>query len=630
MEREIMSTMKVCLLACMMEFVGCGDSGGKPPSDPGTSDLSMSGADPDSGSGGGTGGADMAGGSTTDLAGNGSVDMASGSTTDLAGGSSTDLAGNVSVDMAGGSTTDLDGGSTTDLAGGSTTDLAGGSTTDLAGGSTTDLAGGSTTDLAGTMPDLASGGDVTGTVINTYVSDTGATALSPVSLPSVAALVPTGGGSFATFPGTAKTDGSFTIPNVPNGTFYLSANSGDPANQGYFYVVTTARTIDLGSAVAGRSDRTAAISHPTNVVFNVGGMSAWQNGDLLQFVSSNAGVFANLLGGTNLPTPGATALNMLTVDWFRLYTPWLIDGTKGDRAIITHLSSGKMSGNSVAYSALVDTFQPAAYTQTSGMQTTLNGNFSSVSQSGSYTVPNWLRSQFAALRTAVHPSATLVAADLEVAAHPNGLARGILMSSPALLDVYGNGAAAGSDVNVGATSFGNPFPGTWSWFGAAATTFRVDYTVPGAATPVTFYPTIANYDRADSFAASSIQPLVGPPTNLQINGKPATSALTGVTNAPTVSWNAPSVGAPNGYQVIVYSFYAGGGPPLPIPVASIVTLGTSVTVPPEVMTQSTYRSSNYVIEVTSVAMPAINFATQPLRQQLPYGVADAYTAIFSP
>src|SRR5437773_1000707 len=78
------------------------------------------------------------------------------------------------------------------------------------------------------MPDIASGGDdgggagdVTGTAATTFIADSGPVA-RPVDLAKVtiAARFQVGQ-AWNTIAGTGRADGTFTIPNVPQGTYYL-------------------------------------------------------------------------------------------------------------------------------------------------------------------------------------------------------------------------------------------------------------------------------------------------------------------------------------------------------------------------------------------------------------------------
>src|SRR5262249_27814164 len=62
--------------------------------------------------------------------------------------------------------------------------------------------------------------DVIGTLSDTYVTESSDVSKVP-DMASVSALLPKSGGVFDTIPGTIKADGSFTIPNVPMGVFYL-------------------------------------------------------------------------------------------------------------------------------------------------------------------------------------------------------------------------------------------------------------------------------------------------------------------------------------------------------------------------------------------------------------------------
>ena len=113
----------------------------------------------------------------------------------------------------------------------------------------------------GAGPDASTAQNVTGTSITTYVLDTSTTTKpSDLSQVTIAALVPISTGGFTTITGQGKADGTFSIPNVPMGTYYLQLSDGFVTNS---YTVTSARVLDLGRLVLGRSDITATTQTTT-------------------------------------------------------------------------------------------------------------------------------------------------------------------------------------------------------------------------------------------------------------------------------------------------------------------------------------------------------------------------------
>src|SRR5438105_9972022 len=64
---------------------------------------------------------------------------------------------------------------------------------------------------------------------------------------SYAVLVPNGQGGYNQLNGTGTANGTFTIPNVPAGSYYLKIDSTN-------YLWTSASNLDLGYAFPGRPD----------------------------------------------------------------------------------------------------------------------------------------------------------------------------------------------------------------------------------------------------------------------------------------------------------------------------------------------------------------------------------------
>ena len=119
---------------------------------------------------------------------------------------------------------------------------------------------------------------VTGTVVDRHVTLNGEVA-APADLSSVAiaAVVPP---AFDLIQGIGTTAGTFTIPNVPEGTYYLQF--------GVSQFVTDRSSIDLSSDVLGRANA-VAVTNPSPITFNVGNVQAWQTGDELQMFVPGSG-----------------------------------------------------------------------------------------------------------------------------------------------------------------------------------------------------------------------------------------------------------------------------------------------------------------------------------------------------
>lgn len=105
---------------------------------------------------------------------------------------------------------------------------------------------------------------VVGTDITTYIGADGTQTKVPVDLSSqsIQALVSDGRGGYTVFSGAGASDGTFSIPNVPVGSYLL--------RYGNSYLATTASNIDLGHTQYGRAN-VQYPSQPTTATFDLSG-----------------------------------------------------------------------------------------------------------------------------------------------------------------------------------------------------------------------------------------------------------------------------------------------------------------------------------------------------------------------
>jgi hypothetical protein len=99
--------------------------------------------------------------------------------------------------------------------------------------------------------------------------------------------------------------------------------------------------------------------------------------------------------------------------------------------------------------------------------------------------------------------------------------------------------------------------------------------------------------------------------NPVINGLPLTSAQTGVGLEPFVSWQAPSLGTPNRYQVQISQLGPNPNDPTETVIESAVTYHTTATgfrVPPGAMALGT----RHVFEITAILDSATSYPTVAL------------------
>jgi len=145
----------------------------------------------------------------------------------------------------------------------------------------TTSAGGSATQSWTVTPN----GTINITAVTTYWTPSGSINVSPqwlANLPYPAALVPQSDGSLQRLQGAANADGSFSIPNVPAGFYWLQINP----NANYW---TSTSDFDFGQDAIG-SALSSAAQTTTTFNFSISGVQpSAQAGDLLAFPSDVRG-----------------------------------------------------------------------------------------------------------------------------------------------------------------------------------------------------------------------------------------------------------------------------------------------------------------------------------------------------
>lgn len=121
---------------------------------------------------------------------------------------------------------------------------------------------------------------------------------------TITSFTPTGSGAEFEQRTGSGAQGSFSVQVGPGASqWQLAVRSGTAP----FVVVGNDQRLDLSLVTLGRPDAEVA-TRPTPVTINATGLAAWQFGDVLQVMSSNAGAFLVNIAVDDPPAPGDTAL----------------------------------------------------------------------------------------------------------------------------------------------------------------------------------------------------------------------------------------------------------------------------------------------------------------------------------
>src|SRR5262249_52310583 len=143
---------------------------------------------------------------------------------------------------------------------------------------------------------------------------------------------------------------TFIIKAVPLGPYYLRVGKAT------HYAMTARTGIDLGYWRGGRPDAQAITISPTNLSLNLTNLAPWQappmqNGDTMELFSLGANAWGDLPAvAPTSPAAGDTMISGFTPDLSGLFVPGLIDGTKGDKTILTDVTTRVSAG--ISYQAL--------------------------------------------------------------------------------------------------------------------------------------------------------------------------------------------------------------------------------------------------------------------------------------
>jgi hypothetical protein len=437
---------------------------------------------------------------------------------------------------------------------------------------------------------------------------------SPVSS-LVAALVPQTDGSFRSLTGTASANGTFEIPNVPAGYYWLRLGPRDT----YW---TSSSTFDVGGDYSvPAANPTAPTTSTTYLDFNFTSLDPTAVASLLRFDALEMPV-ASYVASTN---PGSTTF-----------------------------VGGSASNSNIDYSVIKDAFvrqyEPAAFGSMDGYvlgpALTLSnlflttGGHNTISGVLDPTVPASINlsvkgSAWAPLFDHIAPTApTAVGGSFFLSVQPYIPADGPNVSSFSrpidLIWTSGNFSAfltpscqanppSITDVEAGIVRYSDPFPSSWRRIFRICQSATVAVQRPGGIVQ----GIILTNTQTTSPPTAAVKPLISAVQNPKINGADLFTASTLNGTAVTLSWDPPAIGTPFGYSVTIVS-------PTTLPSGAViysssptlVTAKTSMTIPSDLLRSG----QTYLFGIASLVDGKANMEISPHRSSLPTASAELISA----
>jgi hypothetical protein len=410
--------------------------------------------------------------------------------------------------------------------------------------------------------------DGTTTVVSGWATEMDGATVAALLVPDSSAA------GYTSFPVTVAADGTFSVANVPEGPYFIQIDSVikvvHAAAISRTLYRTTSSTPDLTLFVFGRADRTATTSVLTPLQLDVTGLTPLADPAAIKFpalsqltlISAQTPIYNRSIQTsiTPKPQPGDTSLSG-SIEYGE--TLYLADASKGDVTYLYERDHQELGtgASAASYYFTRNYLRSDSLTVPDVTGATLSGAMVAAPQTGSVHA-NLKLSQFAALASAVHPSAQPGTADPEVPTtpvltvfaleHAPPLIERIAPEAPmAVLNIDPQSAA---DVDYGALAYGRLPESSWSDFVQVVYSYNLTLPFPDGSSGGTTEVYVKN--AFVSSAPDSFAPALSPPGSPRLDSKDALLAQAAAGLTPLVSWSAPATGTPGSYRLQLY--IAGG------------------------------------------------------------------------
>lgn len=396
-----------------------------------------------------------------------------------------------------------------------------------------------------------------------YHSTTGTTeAPHALSAASIRALVEAKEeGTFHSFVGVGHDDGTFEIPDVPEGPYWLAIDDT--------YRLTTSRTPILGMERCGRADApTATAGVEVNGKFS--GLEVWDSDDFLYWSSSDLEALGGFIYGGVVGAGDTEIKGELT--WYG----GLADASKGDVFQATQ-AAVRQSAGGLIYRVATRSQTFSGLSMTDGQSIAVQGALAPMEDA--ITPIEWALTDFLSRLTEASPG-------VEFDPFATGLGLFARKAAPFCgelplieISVSEQIGQPADDIDLGPVAHG-ALPG-WSQELFVRVAARTEVLAPGATEP----SDVVNWMWARIVPGpGAIVPVLSPVLDLRVNGQDGYVPATAVGESPLLSWAPPAVGSAAWYSVRLVRVHAEGTMTMVDPPTHLfITSETSVRLPPGIL-----------------------------------------------